>query len=274
MEEHTQHTQWHQLDEVTEGSLACLVKRYVPDSYEIRNELSWLTSNIFRACQRFQTPLVVEASISQGYIKLIKVDNEPKLKPEEILGGIVALAAELHSVIKSPEPRLRNQTSAGEFIPYLKRFTAGKIALIEPEINLDPGVKTLIMGNLDSITTPYFSVVHRDLRYRHVLQTGDNKPVLIDWEFTNISHFGHDLGKLACDYVVNHGADLGNVVEEITQAYHDLTGLPEDQIFEAMRAFAPLVLLEHSASFVQRKCPDYLAVAQRNIEQLAVFALL
>ncbi len=269
-----EYTQWHKMKEVRDGVNKYVIKYYEPNSYEIRNELNWLTSSLFRECNRFQVPLVVDASIGEGYIKMVKVEHNPELKPEEILGEIISLAVELHAVIKSPEPRLRNHASASEFIPYLREFTKKKFALIQPEIYLDESIKKLILGNLDRITSPYFSVVHRDLRYRHILQTGDKKLVLIDWEFSNISHFGHDLAKLICDYVINHGSNSSEILKIVVETYSDLTGLSEDLIFNAVRAFIPLVLLEHSASFVQRKCTDYMAIAKKDLDQLAVFALL
>lgn len=266
------HEQWHELNEVHEGAHHYIVKHYSPNSYEIKNELSWLTSNIFQACVLFRVPEVIDASIKEGYIKMEKVDNKPELGPAEMLVEIIALAVELHAIIKSPEPRLRNHASASEFVPYLRSFTENKIALIQPDILLDPSTEGLIMENLDAIVAPYFSVTHRDLRYRHVLQSEGQKPVLIDWEFSNISHFGHDLAKLVCDYVVNHGFDANDALKIVIGTYRDLTRLPEDLIFKAVRAFIPLVLLEHSASFIQRKCTDYLAVAQRDIDQIAMFA--
>lgn len=269
-----EHEQWHKLEEDNDNGDKYLTKYYVPSSYEIKNELSWLTSNLFGACMKFQTPTVVEASISKGYIKMVKVESESKLEPEEILTEIISLASELHSVIKSPEPRLRNHANASEFIPYLKEFAKNKLRLIGSEIEIDPRIIELMLINLESIKTPYFSIVHRDLRYRHVLQISDQKPVLIDWEFSNISHFDHDLAKLICDYVVNHGFDANYIMKTVIETYRDLTKIPEDLIFKAVRAFIPLVLLEHGASFVQRKCTDYMTAAKKDIEQLRVFTFL
>lgn len=269
-----EHTQWHDVSEVKEGINQYIVKYYEPNSYEIRNELSWLTSSVFLACNKFRVPLVVDASIREGYIKMAKVEHAPELKPEEILSEIISLAAELHSVIKSPEPRLRNHASAKEFIPYLRDFAEKKFLLMQPEMDLDENIKKLVLKNLSTITSPYFSIVHRDLRYRHVLQAQDKKLVLIDWEFSNISHFGHDLAKLVCDYVVNHGSNPCETLKTVVETYCDMTGLPEDLVFKAVRAFVPLVLLEHSASFIQRKCADYMIVAQRDIDQLSMFVQL
>jgi hypothetical protein len=42
-------TQWHETHEITEKNITFIMKYYKPNSYEIKTELSWLTTNMFNA---------------------------------------------------------------------------------------------------------------------------------------------------------------------------------------------------------------------------------
>ncbi len=260
MEKNKVLNQWHETKKIREGRDFCLMKYYEPNSYEIRNELSWITSTILRNCQTFTVPVVSDSSIREGFIKMmyvtdIKISNVGMLA----IDRLIECAIELHSLIRSKNPHMRTQINEGEYTQYVERFVQPRITIVNEykKQGLSDEVVDWIVLQIRKLHTPYFTIVHRDFRCRHLLDRKEGRPVLIDWEYSNISDPAQDLAKLTHDGVVNLGFGFRDTLTRIVDSYS--TGVKEsaDELTERVFTFIPIITLEHLKSFILRKPKGY-----------------
>jgi aminoglycoside phosphotransferase (APT) family kinase protein len=240
--------QWHETYRIEENGVSFFVKKYKPNSYEIKNELSWLLSNMIRACQSFRVPRVIESSVDAGMVKMEYIDVTDQKTAQESLDYLLEAAAELHSLISSDSPRLRTTGITQENYPqYVKGFARERLdSLQSSEFKLPEEIYRWILDNTQRIRTRFFSVVHRDLRARHLLFSGEEKnPALIDWEFTNISDPSQDLAKIVYDATIMGGLNKDEVVQYVASSYGQAVQLSSDEIEERIRIFLPILPLEH-----------------------------
>ncbi len=253
--------QWHETAKIEEaGGLVSFVKKYEPGSYEIKNELSWLLSTMVRACDNFSVPNIKEASVEQGVIKMEFIENSQGKPLEEVINFLVQSAAELHSLIKSDKPKLRDPIGATEYGQFLKKYTEKRVdALAGTEYELPPEIAQWILQRLEQLKSKFFTIVHRDLRARHLLFPTDlakTKPVLIDWEFSNISEPAQDLAKLIYD-VTTLGMDFKAAKLKIIEPYSYITKISQEELEGKVNAFLPLIPLERDMSLIKRKPDGY-----------------
>lgn len=251
--------QWHETHRIEEGGIVLFLKKYEPGSYEIKNEISWLLSNMIQSCKNFAVPQIHEASIEQGYVKMNFIEEDGEQKPDqEVVDYLVTIAGELHDLLKSDTPRLRNPVSKTEYPQYLKTYTKQRVSSLEgSEFELPPEISAWIEKQINELAHDYFTVVHRDLRVRHLLFPKDGpKPVLIDWEFSNISHPAQDIAKIIYD-ATTRGLDRKVVHERVLGTYAQLRGLSASELEAQVRTFLPVIPLERSMSLIKRKPSGY-----------------
>lgn len=249
--------QWHETRKIKENGVAYFLKYYEPESYEIRNEINWLTSTMIKSCGSFKVPEIKEASIDKGYIKMNFIDIVDSPDKEKIVDYLTECAVELHSLVKSDEPHLRVKTSRSDYIPYLEKFAQQKIEVIDKDFPISGEVSEWINKQISELKVKYFSIVHRDLRCRHLLLSESDKPTLIDWEFSNISEPAQDLAKLIYDGVVNHNIPRDLLLGRVISNYAFGKKISKDELEKRVLTFLPIIPLEHCESFVRRKPNGY-----------------
>lgn len=170
-------TQWHETGKIMEaGGLISFIKKYEPGSYEIKNELSWLLSTMVRACNQFRVPKIIGSSIDEGYIKMEFIETADGKPLEEVVDFLVASAAELHSLLKTDRPQLRTPVSGSEYNSFLKSYAKKRVdSLRGTEFELSEEMGRWIANRISELRTKFFSVVHRDMRARHLLFSVDKK---------------------------------------------------------------------------------------------------
>lgn len=249
--------QWHETHKIEENGISYFLKQYEPNSYEIRNEVSWLTSTMLKSCQSFNVPDVKEASIEQGYVKMDYINIVDNPDKEKIIDYLTSCAVELHSLIKTDEPYLRTKISKNDYIPYLENFAQERVDLINKEFPISPELSEWINKQIKELKVKYFSIVHRDLRCRHLLFSEKDKPTLIDWEFSNISEPAQDLAKLIYDSVVNHDMARDVIFDKVIDNYSSERNISKEELEKKVLTFLPIIPLEHCSSFVRRKPDGY-----------------
>lgn len=249
--------QWHETHTIEENGVSYFLKNYEPNSYEIRNEISWLTSTMLKSCQSFNVPEIKESSIEKGYVKMNYINIIDNPDKEKIVDYLTTCAIELHSLIKTDEPYLRTKITKNDYIPYLEQFAQERINLINKDFLVSPEISEWISKQINELKVKYFSIVHRDLRCRHLLFSEAEKPTLIDWEFSNISEPAQDLAKLIYDGVVNHGMPRDIIFDKIIDNYSSERKTSKEELEKKVLTFLPIIPLEHCASFVKRKPEGY-----------------
>lgn len=259
--------QWHETHRIEEDGIAYFLKKYEPNSYEIKNEIGWLMSTMVRTCESFDVPEIKDASVKQGFVKMNFIDVT-KDKPEEILRYLVQSAMELHSLVHSTRPQLRTRDiTETNYKEYVHDFARERIEGIgTTEYQLPKEIADWILGQIDRMRVEYFTIVHRDLRARHLLfSEGKLKPTLIDWEFANISEPAQDVAKVIYDATVVHSMDRDAVMREVIDAYAHDRKESADELRQKVMAFLPIIPLEHSFSFVTRKPDGYEAEVLKDL---------
>lgn len=162
----------------------------------------------------------------------------------------------MHSIIKTKEPVTRIKTSAKEYSNYVEQFVKNRFDTIRTDIEVEKEIEEWMLDKVKKLRTKFFTIVHRDLRFRHLLTT-EEKPVLIDWEYTNISDPAQDLAKLIYDSVVNHNMDMSFSVKKVPETYSYLQKIPLPELENKISTFLPIIPLEHCAAFIKRKPKGY-----------------
>lgn len=260
-------TQWHETRKIEEGGIASFLKRYRPNGEEIKNEISWLTSSMLRSCRAFSVPEVRSASVEEGWIKMGYIDVTSRQSESAMTDHLIRSALELHSVIRTDQPHVRGKASASEYSAYTKRRAQQKITALEgTEFEISGDVVLWMEKKIESLETKYFSIVHRDLRARHLLFEADSaKPVLIDWEFSDVSDPAQDLAKVIYDAVVDRRLNKDEVLQYVIDSYAQESGMSAREIEERVRVFLPIIPLEHAMSFVARKPEGYEAKVMADV---------
>lgn len=81
--ENNHFSQQHETQKITENGISYFLKFYNPDSNEIKNEISWLTSQMLKNRETFDIPTIVEASIKTGFIKMNYIEKTEKKQPSK-----------------------------------------------------------------------------------------------------------------------------------------------------------------------------------------------
>jgi len=251
--------QWHETHRIEEQGVVYFLKKFQPDSYEVRNELSWLVSTMIKSCHNFGVPTVREASIKEGFIKMDFIEQGKEGRPlEEIIDYLVSAAVELHGLVRSHNPRLRTPVSKSEYGAFLKKYTTVRLdSLKGTPFEIPVEIEIWILEEISKLKNEYFNIVHRDMRARHMLfGSGSDKPTLIDWEFANISDPAQDVAKMVYD-ATTHGYEKDKVLKRVLESYAYLKGVSKDELEQHVRAFLPIIPLERSMSLVNRKPAGY-----------------
>lgn len=256
--ENNHFSQQHETKKITENGISYFLKFYSPNSNEIKNEISWLTSQMLKNRETFDIPTIVEASIKTGFIKMNYIEKTERKQPskEELIEYLTRCASDLHSIIKTKEPITRIKTSAKEYNNYVEQFVKNRFDTIRTDIEVEKEIEEWMLDKVKKIRTKFFTIVHRDLRFRHLLTT-EEKPVLIDWEYTNISEPAQDLAKLIYDSVVNHNMDMSFSIKKVPETYSYLQKISLPELENKISTFLPIIPLEHCAAFIKRKPEGY-----------------
>ena len=258
--------QWHSTTLVAENWINVFTKHYEPYSYEIKNEVNWLTSNMLKQRSSFSVPDIIDASVEKWYVKMQWIQSLDNLNNEKIFEYILSSAIELHSLIESNQPYLRTHINSEEYIPYLIDYTKYRINVLLWEFDLDEDIIKWVKKNVENLSYWKFGIVHRDLRLRHFLFSEDNnKPFLIDWEFSNISETAQDLAKLIFDWVVNHNQNFRTFFDYILINYSQERRIPIELLRNRILTFLPIIPLEHISSFILRKPNWYSEEVKKDI---------
>jgi hypothetical protein len=252
--------QWHPTRKIEENGVLYFLKNYNPNSYEIKNEVSWLMSNMIKSCFNFNIPNIKEVDIEKGYVKMDHINAIDNKTKDELTNYLLSCAIELHSLIKSDNPKMRTQgVSKQDYSEYVKNFAKLRIDQINSQGHEIPDeIIAWILKQIEGLKVDYFTIVHRDLRARHLLFSDDSeKPTLIDWEFTNISEPAQDLAKIIYDGVMQNNLDEVMLKNKVIDIYSNVRSISKDEIEQKVMAFLPILPLEHSASFLERKPKGY-----------------
>lgn len=251
--------QWHETSRIEEGGVVYFLKNFEPNSYEIKTELNWLLSNMIGSCHNFGVPNVHDASVDKGYIKMEFIEHESGKPNDQIVDYLVSAAAELHSLVKAENPKLRNPVAKDGYNAFLRGYTQQRIdSLKGTQFELPEDVVNWILVQVDKLRVDFFSIVHRDMRARHLLFPKDTakKPVLIDWEFSNISDPAQDLAKIIYDGTT-HDLDRKAITSKVLDDYARIRGVSADELAEHVYTFLPIIPLERSMSLIKRKPEGY-----------------
>ena len=249
--------QWHETHKIAENGVVFFLKKYEPNSYEIKNELSWLLSSMLKCCSQFKVPNVVDSSIEQGFVKMDFIETAEGKPNADILNYLVSVAAELHSIIKSDRPVLRNSVSSAEYSDFLGSYTAKRVTTIKDAgFEVPAEIIEWISRQISNLRTSSYSIVHRDMRSRHLLFSKNDTPTLIDWEFSNISEPAQDVAKIIYDATVN-GLSFEEVKTRVIGSYGYATNQSNDAVEDKVKVFLPIIPLERSMSLVNRRPKGY-----------------
>lgn len=260
-------TQWHETQKIEEGGIPYFLKRYKPNSEEIKNEIGWLMSSMLRACRSFSVPEIKSASVEEGWIKMGYIDVTSGQSETAMTDYLIKSALELHGVIRTDQPHVRGRASASEYNAYTKQRAQQKITALEgTEFEISGDVVLWMEKKIASLKTKYFSIVHRDLRARHLLfEAKTVKPILIDWEFSDVSDPAQDLAKIIYDAVVDRRLNKDEVIQYVIDSYAHESGMSAREIEERVRVFLPIIPLEHAMSFVTRRPDGYEAKVMADV---------
>lgn len=261
--------QWHETRKINEDGVIYFLKKYKPDSYEIKNEISHLTSTMINSCRDFSVPKIKEASIREGWVKMDNIDVVSNKSKQEITDWLIKCALELHSLLRTNKPHLRQPVSTGQYNDYLKDYVDVRLkSVAESEFNseIDKLVADWIIERVKKLRERYFTIVHRDLRARHLLFSQDkNTPTLIDWEFSNVSEPAQDLAKIIYDGTIENQMDYKKLSEHVIDIYAHESHQSPDELEERVQIFLPIIPLEHVMSFISRKPIGYQQKAMSDL---------
>ena len=160
---------------------------------------------------------------------------------------------------------MRTKIRESQYIDYLQNYTRERIDITNWEFEMNPDMVSWIEKNIQELRYWKFSIVHRDLRHRHLLLSEDNKPTLIDWEFSNISEPAQDLAKLIFDWVVNHWLDFNKFFDQVIDGYAYQRKISPDLLRSRILVFLPIIPLEHTNSFTLRKPDWYVQEVEKDL---------
>ena len=251
--------QWHETYVIEKQDILLFLKKYQPNSYEIRNEVSWLLSNMIQNCRSFDLPKVYEANISNGVVLLEHINDFNLKQGVIVVDYLVECAVELHSLVRSRRAYLRQGVfQPSDYTTFLRKYYSYRINVIDYEEVIDREIVVWMMNQLNHYLCDYFTLVHRDMRARHLLfPSNGKKPYLIDWEFSNISEPVMDLAKIIYDAVVQQNLCFENMLHRVVSIYAQATGIDAEILLRKVLVFIPLIPLEHMCSFVERKPINY-----------------
>ncbi len=190
-----------------------------------------------------------EWKVTMGFIETIwdNLDKSDKL---------INIAAELHDILKAKKPHMRTKIWEGEYWEYLRKYTLERIKNTTKEFNIDEEQQDWILKEIWKLKTDDFTIVHRDLRNRHLLTNKNNSDILIDWEFSNVSDPAQDLAKIIFDWVVNHWKEFTTFFDKVISDYSYKRKVSSELMRNRVKVFLNIIPLEHTSSFVLRR-PDW-----------------
>jgi thiamine kinase-like enzyme len=247
---------WHKTEKIEDNGRTFFLKIYEKDSYEVKNELSWLLNTMISKSSNFFVPNVVESSVEKGYIKMGYLEHFEDYK-NNYLEDLTNIAGEIHSILKSDRAYLRSGSyNLEDYKIFLKKYIELRFnSLNGTEFELEHTIKQKILNNLSKIKLEYFTIVHRDMRRRHLLYTKNGqKPYLIDWEFSNISHPAQDISKIIYDSIINKKEVI---VDNIIHEYCILRKICYSYFLDQVNIFLPIIPLERDMSLINRKPDGY-----------------
>lgn len=268
-------TQCHSTSVQCSGDGKVFVKEFQPHSHELVNEIHWLTSSPIRSCKMFSVPEVFDASIKAGTIIMEYIENNPlrERTTEEKLEALLLIASELHSMILSKEPFLKYPIkTVDEYAEYLKRYISVRIGTLSA-YDLDYEYLRKILAMVQNYSVDSFSIVHRDLRVRHLIWPVDRVvPFLVDWEYANISDPAQDVAKIVYEHVMGGSNKFhdGRITQKITERYCELRDIRDTNSKKAFKdrvdIFLPVIALENASSLEMRKPKGFRAAVMREID--------
>lgn len=258
--------QWHKTNIYEEGWKKIFRKNYKPYSYEINNEISWLTSSILRENNYFKIPKIIDFSIKNWFVDMEYINTINNIDIYSNLKRILIVATEIHNKIISNKPYLRTELeSSTDYIPYLIDYTRLRIDNTLNFFNISKDILDKTLQNINSLKVSNFWLVHRDFRLRHFLNT-EWMPFLIDWEFSNISDTTQDLSKIIYDLCINYEQNFEKVLNFVLDNYY--SNISKDELENKIIIFLPIIIFENTSSLVIRKPKWYIEEVEKNLSFL------
>ncbi len=143
----------------------------------------------------------------------------PAVRPTTRLRRLGAAAAELHAVVREPEPELplRDRPISGVDFTALRRQQPPDPLLVEAE-------ERVAAYELRPAATVF---VHGDLWQGNTMWVGDDLAGLIDWDCAGVGAPGVDLGSLRCDAALCFGIEAA---DDIQDGWQQATGRAADDV--------------------------------------------
>lgn len=263
-------TQWHKTFKIKNKREKYFLKKYKPNSFEIKNELNWLKSDLIKKCKTFSVPAIKDFSIKGGYIKMDLIYPRDKKSIKFLLNSLVTISSELHILKIFKEPLLRQKIKRNNFGQYIKLRAKKKIKILRHSgFKISNNIEKWLLGLIEQVEFKNFSVVHRDLRIRHLLFKKNTKlPILVDWEFSNISDPAQDLAKIIYDgirYKFKKEKLMKIVIKSHQKNFYSISSI---DIRRKILFFLAIIPLEDSCSLLQRRVSEYRKIILNNIKFL------
>lgn len=179
---------------------------------------------------------------------------------------IIEIASSLHWLMNTQTPRVRSRevVSLHDYYAYLRNYCSIKFDWVIDGGYCISEIKDWIITRIWNLKVPYFTIVHRDLRLRHILLSWAKKPALIDWEFTNISDPAQDVAKIICDIMESKDSFLVPDMEYVLNSYSYIRWISKDELMNRVIFFIPIILIEQIYSLINRQPDGFL----KKIDQL------
>lgn len=256
--------QCHETIIIEENGQKNFIKKFIPFSYELTNEIRWLTDEKIKKCASFQTPHIVSYSLKDGYIKMQYINDSPTniARTQKKISRLIIIAAELHSIINTSTPLLKYPIpNSSKYTEYIIEYTKKRIKRLEDYNYLNKNISKWIMKSVQLYNTETFTITHRDLRPRHLLWSQENeKPFLIDWEYTNISDPAQDIAKIIYEYIRKNTKEkniINSAISIIAEYKKQKKSIIFSEILNRVLNFLLIISIENSASLLSRKPKGY-----------------
>lgn len=269
-------TQCHDTSIQAVGKQKYFVKGFKPYSYEITNEVNWLTSALVKSCRTFSVPGVIGFSVKSGklvmeHVGSIEVTQEKAVSDK--LDALIGIAAELHMLIVSKRPFLKYTIkSSDEYAAYLKEYISVRIRTLS-FYELNYNYLRQVIDMIGKYSVKHFTVVHRDLRVRHLIWPKNHRvPFLVDWEYANMGDPAQDIAKVIYEHAMGDTdkVPFAGISQAVLEKYYNLTGMKDSASREDLKSrvaiFLPVISLENASSLEMRKPTGYRDAILKEID--------
>ncbi len=252
---------WHFSEtSLTHEGIKIFRKKYVPNSFEFKNELRWLMRLRSLSTKTFLIPEIQSFSEVAGTIDMKFIESF-LIPIEEREIQMQATLKEIRTLENLNVPLLKRhwhtelETFTWDYRDYLTDYVSWKLKICMLNFPDTLGhVRESVVRLISEIRVRVFSLVHRDMRLRHMLQWKNDKlPYLIDWEFSNISDHCQDVAKAVYDVTLETKRKYWSVFREYSNKCFGNNPWELLSLEHRMVTYSIVISLEHLASMLCRK---------------------